>query len=140
MINKSQLQKNAFPIMDSEIVNFINKVSTDSEIVNILRNADLKDIFLDNYLNWISNTSLNKINGLNKFKYKSYIHGTIQGFDMFYSEFNSRTFRFFTGEFIYHKLCARNNYKFKYIDDDITIDENDAVIVSLPFADSGNEH
>ena len=139
MINKELLDKNALPIKDDEIINFINKISTKIEMMDVLRNNELKDVFLNNYIKWVSQTSLNNIEGLNNFKYKSYIHGTIQGFDMFYSEFNSRTFRFFRGEFIYHKLCARNNYKFKYIDE-IDINENDAVIVSLPFADSGDEH
>ena len=139
MINKDKLQKNALPVKDSEVVNFIEELNKKINISDVLKDQSLKDIFLENYLNWIQKSKLNKLNGLENYSYKSFTHGCIQSFDMFYAEFSSKKFRFFEGEFMYHKLCARNNYKYSFIKD-LNFDSNDAVIISAPFSDSGNEH
>jgi histidinol-phosphate/aromatic aminotransferase/cobyric acid decarboxylase-like protein len=40
---------------------------------------------------------------------------------------------------MYHRLARRLEYQWKYIEDD-PLSENDAVVISLPFADTGNKH
>jgi hypothetical protein len=40
---------------------------------------------------------------------------------------------------MYHRLAWRSGYKWKYLEDE-ALDKNDAVVISLPFADTGNIH
>jgi hypothetical protein len=45
----------------------------------------------------------------------------------------------FKGDFVYHALSWRNNYSYIFLDDE-DLDKNDAVVISLPFSDSGSIH
>ena len=94
--------------------------------------------FCSKYLDWIKSTKLNTIQGLEKFPYAAYANGTTEAFDKFYMKHNKRRFRCFKGEYVYHQIAWRN-FDWKFLEDD-AIDANDAVVISLPFSDTGNEH
>ena len=91
--------------------------------------------YLNNYFEWIQESRLNNFHGLEEFNSLSFVHGTSQAFDFFYREHYGRRFRCFKGDFVYHKVSWRG-FVWKYIEDDY-IDFNDAVIISLPFSDTG---
>ncbi len=119
----------SFAIMDQEILSDLNEIpQTDP------------DLFCKKYLQWIRSTKLNSIKGLEKFPFLAYSNGTTEAFDKFYIKNNKRRFRCFRGEYVYHQVTWRNNWPdWKFIEDDF-LKENDAVIISLPFSDTGNEH
>ena len=133
------LQKSALPIVDEEISLFVNKAHKDASLTKILTSETLNNEFLDNYFNWLKSSELVQYKGIDEFDQKSYIHGSVQGFDFFYAEFSQRRFRCFKGDFVYHALSWRNNYSYIFLDDE-DLDKNDAVVISLPFSDSGSIH
>jgi hypothetical protein len=126
----------AFAIQDAEIIDFMKSI----ELVDSLWEEDITQQFCKEYKDWISTTNLNSVKGLEKFEYSVFSNGTSQAFDMFYIKNKDRRFRCFKGEYIYHQLAWRNNWPdWKFIDDGI-IEENDAVVISLPFSNTGNAH
>lgn len=120
----------------------------DPETLKILRNSydftDLNsDSIIDEYLyaydTWIKSTTLNSFTGLDDYKYRCYSNGTTEAFDKFYMKNASRRFRCYKGEYMYHRLAWRDCFNWAYIEE-APLHKNDAVIISLPFADTGNVH
>jgi len=100
----------------------------------------LTDKFCQKYLSWIKSSTSNTLLNLDQFPYYVFSNGTTQAFEMFYIKNKNRRFRCFRGEYIYHQLAWRNNWpNWKFIEDE-DIDTNDAVIISLPFSNTGNKH
>lgn len=96
--------------------------------------------FLDRYRNWIMSSSSNKIKGIDQFPYACYTNATTEGFDKFYLKNAKRRFRCFRAEYMYHILSWRNCFPdWKYLEDE-PLDSNDAIVLSFPFADTGNKH
>lgn len=126
--------RNSRPIPNSDVYRFIKSSIKSADIY------DLKSIpkYCDRYVNWILD-SKNDIINLDRFKSKQYVHGTSQAFDFFYLSNHDRRMRTLKGDFMYHQLSWRHNLDWKYIEDG-DIEENDAVIFSLPFSDSGDVH
>ena len=120
----------------------------DPETMRLLRNrydfTDLNsdsiiDEFLYEYDKWIKSGTLNVFTGLEDFEYKVYSNGTTEAFDKFYMKNAKRRFRCFKGEYMYHKLAWRDKFVWNYIED-APLHKADAVVVSLPFADTGDKH
>ena len=127
-----------------------SKAINDSAVLNELRylNFDFADVLSDNvitkqfcfeYVNWIKSSSLNTLNGIDDYKYAVFSQGTSEAFDKFYLKNSKRRFRCFKGEYLYHKLAWRDSYDWCYIED-ADLNATDAVIISVPFADSGSKH
>ena len=95
--------------------------------------------FLEKYKKWMQKG--HNIEGLNNFKHLSYANGTTEVFDKFYIKHTQRRLRFFKGEYYYHNIAAREWFRnrFAYIEED-NIKNNDVVVVSVPFSDTGNLH
>lgn len=128
---------NAFSISDRAVLETLNQ---SFNVLNAVDDSSIHTNFLNRYIEWILSTKNNSIQGLEHFPYACFTNGTTEAFDKFYSKHSSRRFRFFKGEFVYHRLSCRNNsYDWKYIEDDV-LGKNDVVIVSLPFSDTGNKH
>jgi len=106
---------------------------------------DLGDSIVPNYCNqyrdWILSSQLNTVAGLDTLPVVAFSQGTTEAFDNFYIRHHDRRFRVFRGEYIYHKRIWQRHYddQWAFIDVD-DIKANDAVIVSWPFADTGNTH
>ena len=127
--------RNSRPIPNRDVYEF---VTTEVKSANLY---DLNKIpeFCENYSNWIQSTKLNNLIGLDNFNSKQYVHGTSQSFDFFYLTHPRKRMRCFKGDFAYHRLSWRDNFDWLYLEDDI-IREGDAVIMSVPFSDSGDIH
>jgi hypothetical protein len=93
------------------------------------------------YRAWVLNTNLNTVVGLDTLPIMAFSQGTTEAFDNFYIRHHTRRFRVFCGEYIYHKRIWQRHYpdQWAFLDND-GIRANDAVIVSWPFADTGNTH
>jgi hypothetical protein len=105
-----------------------------------LEDETVQDRFLDAYFKWITAGSLNRFKNLDKFSVKAYSNGTTEGFDKFYLKYAHRRFRCLRGEYMYHSaswklICPT----WQYIEDE-PLDKNDAVVISMPFSDTGNQH
>lgn len=126
----------AFSIKDTDVSEFIGTFA----IGGCLENDSITKEFCKQYLAWILETKNNKVTGIENFPYAVYSNGTTQAFEMFYIKNKHRRFRCFKGEYMYHQLAWRNNWpEWKFIEDD-AIRATDAVVVSLPFSNTGNEH
>ena len=127
--------RNSRPIPNRSVYEFIS-----SEIKNTnLYKVNCIPTFCQSYVDWIQSTKLNNLIGLDNFNSKQYVHGTSQSFDFFYLSHTRKRMRCFKGDFAYHRLSWRDNFDWLYLEDDI-IREDDAVIMSAPFSDSGDIH
>lgn len=106
---------------------------------NSLTKIDLVNHFVHDYKEWINASKLNSFVGLDNYQYACYSAATSESFDKFYMKNASKRFRCFRGEYVYHKIAWRDKFAWAYIDDD-ELRTGDAVIISLPFADTGNKH
>lgn len=126
---------NVFSIKDTDVVNLL-----DSLKVEDLFNDEIQHQFLERYKEWILSTKNNTVKGLELYPYACFSNGTTESFDKFYAKHSTKRFRFFKGEFLYHRLsCRNNNYNWKYLDEG-ELEQNDVVIISLPFSDTGSKH
>lgn len=121
---------NTMSHLDNFRPNFI-KITQDDKIVN-------KFCLL--FKEWITSTKNNSYIGLDRYKFHCYSNGTSESFDKFYLRNNNRRFRCFRGEYLYHRLAWRNFCPHWKFIDDAPLDSNDAVVVSLPFSDTGEIH
>lgn len=126
-------------IEQPELPNLINSFIIESIEQDAYNDQTVIPKFLSQYKMWIMNTTLNDVLGIERFNKLDFIQGTSEAFDKFYIRYQGKRFRFFKGEYLYHKISlSRGNYKILEAHNDLL--ENDAVVVSLPFADMGNTH
>lgn len=136
--NKTHLSfKNSKAIDDSDVANFLKKLNFN--INDVLRDENVTNQFCSEYVSWIRSGKLNTIIGLDEFKFASFSQATTEAFDKFYIKNSKRRFRCFRGEYLYHSIGWRTSHDWCYIEDD-NLKSNDAVVISVPFADTGNEH
>jgi hypothetical protein len=119
----------SFAVMDPQILNSLpDLLQVDSES------------FCKKYKEWIKSGTLNTISGLENFPFAVYSNGTTEAFDKFYMKNKNRRFRCFRGEYVYHQIAWRTSWPdWKFLEEE-PLEQNDAVVISLPFSDSGNEH
>lgn len=125
----------AFAIMDPETLKVLRE-PLDASVIN---SESIITEYLNTYEEWIRSTNNNIQVGLDTFKIKAYSNGTTESFDKFYLKNRTRRFRCFKGEYMYHKLAWRDHFEWAYLED-APLNKNDAVVVSLPFADTGDKH
>lgn len=126
----------AFAIQDSSVIEFMKSIP----VIDSLWEDNITKEFCNKYVNWIGSSKNNLVRGLDNFQHVVYSNGTSQTFDMFYIKNKDRRFRCFKGEYIYHQLAWRNNWpNWKFIAE-AELDKNDAVVISLPFSDTGDKH
>lgn len=139
-MSKYQYDNKHLPFGHSAAVNDANVLNAMQNIsLGQFSNIDINKEFCQTYLDWIKQHPHNTT-GLDNFKYAVYSHGTSEAFDKFYMKNLNRRFRIFKSEYLYHQLAWRNSkLNWDYIEDG-KLDGNDAVIISYPFADTGNKH
>lgn len=126
---------NVFAIADKEVIDFLKSLSVDG-----IFNESIQETFLNKFRSWILSSKNNNVQGLEKYPYSCFSNGTTESFDKFYAKHNKKRFRFFKGEFAYHRVSCRNyGLTWEYLENDV-LRENDVVIVSQPFSDTGSEH
>ena len=145
---------NAFHLKNLKTLNYggassvidldMNKCVQDS-IVRAVQNQCLddpliQDQFVDQYSQWIIASRLNQFQNLDQFPIRAYSNGTTESFDKFYLKHHTRRFRCFRGEYMYHGASWKTYFPGWCYLNDQDLDANDAVIISLPFSDTGNIH
>lgn len=104
-----------------------------------LYSTDVQDQFLTRYRQWIGETKLNSFNNLDQFPVSTFCNGTTEAFDKFYLDHCTRRFRCFRGEYMYHMASWRNYFDWAFLEDG-ELQPTDAVVISMPFSDTGNQH
>jgi hypothetical protein len=125
-------------IMDPEQLAALGQITLD--LPRLLWDDQVIPKFLTQYVNWISAGRSNIVNGLDQFPYAVYTNATTEAFDKFYIKNHCRRFRCFRGEYMYHILTWRNSFGGVVYLDDEPLAAGDAVVISFPFADTGNQH
>jgi histidinol-phosphate/aromatic aminotransferase/cobyric acid decarboxylase-like protein len=127
---------NAFAVADPLIVGVQSAIPID--VSKVLQDDNLLKQFLERYVAWISETNNNNVSGLEKYPHACFANGTTEAFEKFYAKHHKRRFRFYKGEYVYHRLNCRNNgYDWEWLES-APLDKNDVVMISLPFSDTGN--
>ena len=125
----------AFAIQDPETLEVLQEPLE----LKCLHSDTIIDEYLSSYNRWIRSTKQNTFIGLEDFEYNCYSQGTTESFDKFYLVNSNKRFRCFRGEYMYHKLAWRNGFNWIWLEND-KLRSGDAVVISLPFADTGNKH
>lgn len=124
-------------VQDPDQLNALADFSFDPKM---LSDETITGRFLDRYRGWITSSANNKIVGLDGFPHACYTNATTEAFDKFYLKNAKRRFRCFRAEYMYHILSWRNCFPdWKYIDEE-PLQPGDAIVLSYPFADTGNKH
>ena len=127
-------------VQDPVMYQVIDNILSDTLPSKMLQDSSIQDSFLQHYQQWIYKSEHNTLKGLTDFDVACYSNGTTESFDKFYLQHQSRRFRCFPGEYMYHMASWRNYFpNWKYINDN-DISANDAVVISAPFSDTGNVH
>jgi hypothetical protein len=114
--------------------------SINLSLTDVLADEQVVYDFCNYYKTWITESKLHTIKALDEFPHVVFSQGTSEAFDKFYIKNNTRRFRCFRSEYMYHQLAWRNSWpNWKFIED-LDIEANDAVVISLPFSDTGNKH
>lgn len=124
-------------IVDNTLSNQVVKITEKS--AQGLYDPDIHNKFVDYYRTWISSTQVNTVVGLEQFPVAAVSQGTTESFDKFYMTHHNRRFRCFRGEYMYHAASWKSYFNWSYMEDD-ALRENDALVVSQPFSNSGKTH
>lgn len=103
-----------------------------------LDNEKIKKDFLGTYKNWIFSTHPN-IKGWQDYNELCFTQGTTESFAQFYLRFReNKRLRLAKGEYFYNQMMKGLWYKenFAWLDED-EIRQNDVVLISVPFSDTG---
>jgi len=98
---------------------------------------EVYDEYVDLFSNWILSTENNTIKNLERFNFKDVTVGTTQAFDEAYLRYSKQRLRVFSKEYGYH----RRSVKIMPLDQNdkyVPLEQDDWVIVSLPFSGNGS--
>ena len=127
-------------IRDLEVIEFIKNIFEDDLLSHGLNNWNNLSKFKNSFTNWLQTHKSSTVIGLDQYQI-DFSAGTTQSFDSFYIRHRNRKFRCYTGEYFYHlKTWNSNQINWSFITDDDPIGHNDAVVISMPFCDSGSLH
>jgi Aminotransferase class I and II len=104
--------------------------------VKDLYDADLVKDFGTEFFSWITHNKQNQYQGLHRFNHITLCAGSSQAFDHFYLKHHKRRFRTLPGEFMYHRAVLKQGFHHLLLTSD-ALAANDAVIISVPFSDTG---
>ncbi|NBP57223.1 hypothetical protein EBU71_11955, partial [bacterium] len=122
--------------LETEVSQLITKVNTN----NCLTSPTIHDEFTEAYLYFIKNTKLNLLHGIEDFTARVYSNGTTEAFDKFYLRNKNKRLCYLVGEYMYHIASASAFFsEHTAITDYDMLKNGDALVVSYPFADTGNE-
>lgn len=124
------------PFIDELVENYFPNIPFDSIQME-------QDEFLDFYPKWIASSKLNKITGLDSYKYRYTSLGVTQGLDWwgYWAIANGYNLKMFRGEYPYNRdVWLGPEIHWHHSIDDTGIQQGDAVIISIPFSGHGRKH
>jgi len=130
----------AGPVADPDLTKSVYDAIRECCDQNVLEDLTVQSRFLDCYQQWIRDSRSNSLQGLDQFTVAAYANGTTEGFDKFMLRNHGRRFRCFRGEYMYHPAAWRNYFPEWCRIEDAPLADNDAVVMSMPFSDTGEVH
>ena len=125
----------AHPIQDAEQLAYIGQLLPAYDH-SMITDPSVNQHFLQRYRQWLSDSGC--LPGLDQFEYAVYSNGTSEAFDAFYLRHRHRQFRVHPAEYSYHKIAfTRMDLEWSPLDSYV-LSANDAVIISAPFANTGD--
>lgn len=136
--HRDKLLGGAFSVKDPDFLQVLNNFNPSW---NYVFNSNYHtNEFCEQYLEWIKLSKHSSFKGLEEFPHYAFSAGTTESFDKFYMKNHTRRFRCFRGEYLYHQLAWRNCFPNWLYLEDLPLSSSDAVVISLPFADTGDKH
>ena len=127
-------------VRDPEVSDFMKTIFSDNLLDNGVNHWDNLSKFKNSFTNWLQTHRSSTVLGLDQYQI-DFSAGTTQSFDSFYLRHRNRKFRCYTGEYFYHlKTWISNQLDWSFITDHAPISSNDAVVISMPFCDTGSSH
>ena len=134
--NSEYLLQGSRAINDKKLVDCLTNVFDKNLRLDSINGIHL-NTFTNQFSNWL-NSSSSKMIGLNQYQ-PDFSAGTTQAFDSFYYRHREKKFRCFVGEYFYHlKVWESTDTKWSFIDDQNPLQAGDALVLSLPFCDTGS--
>ena len=99
---------------------------------------EIKRTYLSTYKTWMF-SSFRNIKGFEDFSEACFTNGTTHTFSHFYIRYKDKRFRIFKGEYFFHQMMKGLYFQnqFAWLDEDV-LRPGDAVIISVPFSETGN--
>jgi len=100
---------------------------------------DVAEEYKQVIIKWISENTVNTINGTENFSKIDIISGTTQGFDEAFYRYRNKRLRLFRGEYGYHRRVISDAVWIDSVSNELAepIQKNDWIIVSVPFCGNG---
>ena len=128
------------PIVDPDVKNAFSDLDWISLIADKkkwLDNPQTGKIFTDLHMQWIKNSKLNNIEGLDDFPERYIINGCTEAITEYHWMFRDRRLRLHSGEYMFTAGLSLGD-KFTWVHED-KFREGDALILSIPYAWTGND-
>jgi hypothetical protein len=99
--------------------------------------TELKHDYFKLYKQWMFEPHP-RIQGTDWYSEPCFTQGTTESFNLFYIRYSDKRLRIARGEYFYHNMIGKLYDKpFAFLDED-DLQEGDAVVLSVPFSDTGN--
>lgn len=122
-------------INDESVVDHVKKAP---DVYNMMMDNSLIARFQNNFTSWIQKNKFNTCSGLELYE-PDISQGSTQSFDSFFLRHPDKKHKFFLGEYLYHIVVKKNlGQKWSFIADHRELIQGDALILSVPFCDTGN--
>jgi hypothetical protein len=122
-------------INDEEMKDHVSRIPA---VGDLLYDDNIISRFEKSFAGWIQSNDLNSCSGLENFQ-PDISQGATQAFDSFYLRHRGRKLRMFAGEYLYHIVVAKQlGIEWSFLDSADQLGEDDALILSIPFCDTGN--
>jgi len=122
-------------INDGPVVDHLKKSPS---VYNMMMDNSLISKFQNSFTSWIQKNKFNTCSGLELFE-PDISQGSTQSFDSFFLRHPDKKHKFFLGEYLYHIVVKKNlGQKWSFILDHTELSKGDALILSVPFCDTGN--
>lgn len=123
-------------ISDQEVIATIKQLPP---IADMIYDYGVINKFEQSFGPWLQQHSSNSIQGLENFE-PDIAQGATQSFDSFYIKHADKHWKMFYGEYFYHTLMAVNlNKPWNFISSVNQLVHGDALVISIPFCDTGNQ-
>ena len=139
--NKSKPFGGAYSVHDRELTSYRDETIRMFTVNNNYteKNAEIiKQEFLQTYKQWMF-SHFPRINGIEQYTHMCFTQGTTESFAQFYIRYrDNHRLRIAKGEYFYNQMMKSLWYSdnFAWLDDE-PIKEGDVVLLSVPFADTG---
>ncbi len=128
----------AWPIQDTNVLYCIDNFLHGKTYLEL--NTINTQTYLEQFFAFICGSN-NNLHGIKDYTSKAFSLGTTNAFDSFFIKHSKKRLVSFAGEYVYHAILQRTiGGSTNTLTDSQQLQKGDALVISVPFADTGNEH